>query len=98
MEGDGMHVLRHWQTGAPCSGCGCQAVTDSPAGRLRAHLADCPRLDVNQLRHQLRGAVEDLLTFAQAVLDLPCAFGRDGDPLAAQQRRAADLIDAYRGQ
>jgi hypothetical protein len=47
---------------------------------------------------ELRGAVEDLRTFAQAVLDLPCAFGREGDPLAAQQRRAADLINAYRGQ
>jgi hypothetical protein len=47
---------------------------------------------------QLRGAVEDLRTFAQAVLDLPCAFGREGDPLAAQQRRAADLINAYREQ
>jgi hypothetical protein len=47
---------------------------------------------------QLRGAVEDLRTFAQAVLDLPCAFGAEGDPLAAQQRRAADLINTYREQ
>jgi hypothetical protein len=43
-----------------------------------------------------RVAVDDLCAFAQAVLDLPCAFGREGDPLATQQRRAADLINTYR--
>jgi hypothetical protein len=54
--------------------------------------------DFDRLAQRHAGAVSDLLTFAQAVLDLPCAFGSEGDPLAAQQRRAADLINAYREQ
>jgi hypothetical protein len=48
-----------WQSGHPCTDCGCDAFMDTPAGRLHAHLADGPRLDVTRLRRQLAGAVAD---------------------------------------
>jgi hypothetical protein len=50
------------------------------------------------LAEQLEGAVEELLTFAHTVLDTPCPYGREGDPWAAVQRRASELITKYGGQ
>jgi hypothetical protein len=41
-----------------------------------------------------RGAVEAL----QAILDLPCPLGRDGDPLGEAQKIASAAVTATRGQ
>jgi hypothetical protein len=52
----------------------------SEAGRRAA--------EVNALRQQLQGAVGAL----QAILDLPCPLGREGDPLGEAQKIASAAI------
>jgi hypothetical protein len=48
-----MSVVERWQSGKPCTDCGCDAYMNTDAGRLHAHLADCPRLDVNRLTNRI---------------------------------------------
>lgn len=91
----GMSVTRHWQSGDPCTDCGCDAFMDTPAGRLHAHLAECPRLDVNQLADQLRGAVSAIREIAAEIRKIAEYEPEDVD---RELQGLADRLDAIGGQ
>jgi hypothetical protein len=65
-----------------------EAVNDAlPTGYAVGRLSIVPAADY-------RGAVDAL----QAIVDLPCPLGREGDPLGAAQKIASAAITALRGQ